>query len=318
MKNPAQNVQSQIYTYSLNRNKANNSIKIPAEKVICFSTSHIAFVDLLEKQNTICAISGSQYVYNETIRQKIETAEIPELGYGSALDLEKIAALKPDVIFAYGVDNNNLQEYQKVESLGIPVVWIGEYLEETMLGRSEWLKVFACFFDDLNFAETQFDSLANNYELLKDNISQFNSQKPLVLTGLPFQGIWYVPGEKSFLANLINDAGGELVIQNKNKRESSALSIEEVFKKGSEATVWLNLNNITSQEMILQSDSRFKNFQPLTKAKLYNNNKRKAGRDGNDFFESSVIHPDKALNDLINIFHKDSIKADELFYYEKL
>ncbi len=70
--------------------------------------------------------------------------------------------------------------------------------------------------------------------------------------------------------------------------------------------------------MILQSDSRFKNFQPLTKAKLYNNNKRKAGRDGNDFFESSVIHPDKALNDLINIFHKDSIKADELFYYEKL
>ncbi|HOE05944.1 MAG TPA: ABC transporter substrate-binding protein [Bacteroidales bacterium] len=315
---PAQNISETEYKYTLSRTNEPGCIHIPVKKVICCSTSHVAFIDALGKDGSICAVSGAPYIYNGKLVAKIRNGALPDIGYGAALDLEKIITMKPDVVFAYGVDNNSLQEFRKIQDAGIPVVWIGEYLEPEMLGRTEWLKFFACFYDCLHTAGVQFDSIASNYDMIKNNVAGMNMRKPLVLTGLPFQGVWYVPGENSFIAAAIRDAGGELLLTNPGRRESKPLSMEEVFAKAGKADVWINLNNISSREAIEKSDSRFCNFVPRHKARIFNNNKRMSAGEGNDFWESGVVHPDKVLNDLFCIFHGENCNSDSLFYYRKL
>lgn len=318
--NPSQHSKNNSFEYNLSRTSQHqaNTISIPVKNVICCSTTHVAFISALGKESSISGVSGGNHIYNNNVQLLYQQNEIKELGYDNSLNQELIISLKPDIVFAYGIDNRSLGNFQKIEQAGIPVVWIGEYLENQLLGRTEWLKFFACFYDCLDMASETYDSITNCYNNLSDNVSELYNTKPLVISGLPWQGVWYVPGGDSYMAHAIADAGGKYLFDNNSQRESIPLSMEELFDKAVNAKVWINLNNIHSKLEILQSDSRFNKFEPLHSAGIYNNNKRINENGGNDFWESGLIHPDKILNDLIMIFHQNDCPDDSLFYYKKL
>ena len=295
----------------------NEIINIPVTKVVCLSTTHCAFISQLNKSNTIKGISGLNYIYNDEIRSMIRNSQISEIGFDTQLNIEKIISLNPDVVFAYGIDNNGMSIFQKLDEIGIPIVYIGEFLETSPLGRTEWIKFFACFYDNFDYACEYFDSIESNYNLIKSKIDKNKSHSPEILTNLPWQGTWWVPGANSYFANFIKDAGGTYNIVNTKTKESVPLTIEEVFEKSKNAEIWLNPNQITRKKEIIEADSRLKNFKPLNNCIIYNNNKRTNIFGGNDYFESGILHPDIILQDLGIIFHDIETK-DKLHYYQAI
>ena len=292
-------------------------IRTPVEKIICMSTTYIAMIDFLGETETIKGISGSSLVSNTQVRKMLQKGEIHDVGYDQGLNFEEIIGLKPDLLMTYGVSGNHVSSVHKLENSGVKVVYNAEYLENTPLGKAEWIKFVGAFYGKEELAAQYFDSIANRYNSLK-NLTKSIRHKPSVLTGLPWKESWYVPGGRSFMANFINDAGGRFLWQDNNSRESFPLDLEAVFNKGMQADIWINTGSAGSLNEIADVDDRLANLRPFRNREVFNNNARLNQFGGNDYWESGVIKPQIILEDLIKIFHPDLLSGYKLYFYKKL
>ncbi len=319
--NPWQGAKNVEYKYYLSNKKlenhSSNVIITPVKKVVCLSTTHVGFLDLLGKTNSIVGISGSNFIYNKAMQERIEKGEIVDVGYEQNLNIELIISLKPDVVFVYGVQANIVSKITELEKLGIKVVIVAEYLEVEPLGKAEWLKFFAQFYEQNEFAQTEFDTIAKKYnELTRLVVNSKN--KPGILTNIPYQGVWYIPGGNSYFAKLISDAGGEFLWKQNNRKDSYPLGFEAIFLKQKQAKYLINPSSTNSINEILKIEPRLKNFECIKNKYIYNNNLRTKKNGANDFWESGVVKPDVILKDLITIFYPNSNKNKTLYYYKKI
>ncbi len=309
--------------YLVNREKENPSslagkrvIKTPVKRVICLSTTHLAFLDVLDENDAVVGISGSRYISNPEIRQRMELGKVPDVGYGQNLNYELMVNLKPDLVMVYGIGSEVTSYTGKLEELGIPVVMVAEYLEESPLGKAEWVKFIGALFEKKQKAAEYFQKIENEYNRLKTLVSD-KHEMPEVLVGSPYKDAWWVPGGNSYLANLIADAGGNYIGRNNSSHESYVISFENALAWGVRADFWINMGNLSSKKEILAADQRFENFAVFNNGKLYNNINRLSNHGGNDFWESGTVNPHLILRDLISIFHPGLID-EELVYYREI
>jgi len=183
-------------------------IRTPVERIVCLSTTHLAFLKILNETGSVAGISGIKYISNPEIRDRFEEGKIPDVGYGQNLNYELLVNQKPDLVMAYALGSEVTAYSQKLNELGIPVVIIAEYLEETPLGKAEWIKFVGHLFGKEQEAIEFFNNLEKKYLELK-KLTSYLSVKPKVMAGLPHKDTWWVPGGNSYLANLIADAGGQ-------------------------------------------------------------------------------------------------------------
>jgi iron complex transport system substrate-binding protein len=121
-------------------------IYTPVQRIVCTATSHLPLLDYLEESDKLVGFPSLDYVSSEKIRRRIDAGEVQELGVDMGLNIEKIAMLKPDLLMSYTM-TGDLGQYKKIQHLTIPVVINAEYLEEDPLGRAEWIKFMALFFN---------------------------------------------------------------------------------------------------------------------------------------------------------------------------
>lgn len=292
-----------------------NIIKIPVKKVVCLSTTYLGFIENLDERNSVCGVSTANLIYDSLLQKNVKSGKIREIGSFPNINIETIIALKPDIVFAYNLDGQTINQYEQLEKFGIKVVFVNEYLEETPLGRAEWLKFFAAFYAKNKLADEHFDKIKSQYLQLKNNIPK-NAKKPGVLVNIPFQGIWYLPGGDSYFANLINDAGGNYLWKNKKQSNSFIVSLEDILLKNDSIDILLNPGTVNSFSEILNTEKRINSMNFIKNRNVYNNNKRLNINGGNDFWESGVVNPNIVLKDLIQIFY--NLKHAKLYYYKKI
>lgn len=293
-------------------------IYTPVKNVVCLSTSHVALLDVLGETENITGISGSYYISNPRIREKIKNGEVIDVGYDQGFNYELLLQRKPELILVYGIGSEVSTQVRKMEDLGLKVFFVAEYLEASPLGKAEWVKCLAPLFGKEQQAEAFFSEIEKNYlELTK--LAEGAAQKPNVMVGLPFRDSWWVPGGKSYLANLIADAGGNYVGKDNPSHESYVISFENALGISASADIWINLGMVNSRQEVLASDERIGKFDIFNKGEIYNNNNRVSPEGGNDFWESGTVYPDKILADLIHIFHPE-LRDDTLglVYYKEI
>lgn len=294
-----------------------NIIRTPVERVVCTSTTHIAFIDVLGNSQTIIGVSGGDYIYNNNIKKRIKNDLVYDVGYGQMLDYEKLISLRPDLITIYNVDGEISPVISKLKSLKIPVVLVNEYSEQNILGQTEWLKFFGEFYDKQKISDEIFSSICSRYNNLKQ-IAAKTGNKPAVMLNMPWKGVWYIPGNNSNAAQLINDAGGAYKSINDENLRNFPTDISNVFISWSETKFWLNPGQAMSVNDIVLTDSRLAMFEPFKNKKIYNRINRISESGGNDFMESGVVKPDVILKDIIMILHPELNISDSLFFYKKL
>lgn len=323
--NPWENARNFIYSYYLipkiidiPDSLADRAIiRTPVEKVMVLSTTHIGFIAKLGLESTIIGVSGKDFVSNPIVRKGIEEGLVHDIGYDQNLNYELLLQLKPDLVMAYGIGSDVAAHLSKMKDLNIPVVINAEYLEETPLGRAEWLLFMGSFYNQTDRAQQVFNEIVMEYDSIKTLISE-GSHKPLILSGLPYKDSWWVPGGKSYMANLIADAGGDYIWKDNPSRESFVVSLENAMVKATQADLWINTGQTNSIQEILESDERFKIIPALQKKMVYNDNKQMNPTGGNEVWETGAANPQDLLRDLIHIFHPE-IKSDSAFhYYQKL
>jgi len=325
VKNPWQSADNIVYQYVL----ADSSIVIPSElkqytiirtpikRVVCLSTTHLAFIDCISVNKTVVGVSGSDFVYNDYFRKQIDQKKIIDVGYDQNLNYELVLSLKPDLVIAYGVGGEISGYMNKLKDLGINVVINAEYLEENALAKAEWIKFIAAFYNQSEKADSLFNDIASQYNDLLKIVKQKKST-PIVMTGLPWKGSWYVPGGNSYLSHLISDAGGTYLFKDNDSRQSIPLTLENVFSKAQNADIWINSDQAKSINDILNIDERLAKLKILKSKEIYNNNARLNRFGGNDYWESGIVNPHIILKDMIKIFHPFLMKEHEFVYYKKI
>ncbi len=323
IKNPWQGAEDVEYKYALvNKNEKNPKltenykiIRTPINRIICLSTTHIAFIDILEETESIVAVSGTDYVNNSKIRKRIDNNKVLDIGYDNNLNYELIISLEPDLVITYGVGGYVAGYNQKLNDLGIQTMIIAEYLEDDPLGKLEWIKLIGLFYDKEEQANEYFNRAMREYNKLLVLTEQIDN-KPKVLFGLPWKDAWFVPGGKSFMAKMVKDAGGDYIWKSNESRESLPFGIESIFANASDAEVWINTGSVNEKSDILKVDERFKSFEPFKNGKIYNNNLRINQFGGNDYWETGLIEPHIVLKDMIKIFHPNILPNHQLVYYK--
>lgn len=292
-------------------------IKIPINDLASLSTTHIGFLEALGQINKLIAFSGTRYIYSNEVASLVHANAIQEIGNEGGIDMELLVKLQPDIVLTYQTGDESYDHYEKMRSMHLIPVIDNEYLELTPLGQAEWIKFIAAFFNVSDKANKIFDSVALNYNSIKQRALDVE-RKPTVFTGLAYKGEWTLPGGKSFAANYLSDAGAQYLWYDNKQTGNFPISFEEVINKAQHADYWINAGSATSTAQVVAADPRYTFFDACSKYQIFNNYLRVNENGGNDYWESAIVYPDRVLSDLVRIFHPEINTETNFNYYIQL
>ncbi len=283
-----------------------------AQRVVCMSSSYIAMLDALGETSNIVGVSGKQYILNPAIA---DNASVKDVGYDTNLDYETLSLLNPDIVLMYGISADNSAVTSKLRELGIPYLYLGDYVEESPLGKAEWL---VCVAEIMGCAERGirlFEDIEERYNAVRNSVVS-SDNPPTVMFNLPYQDVWYMPSDDSYMVRLVEDAGGEYIYKGINPTGGSkGISLEEAYGLVSRADIWLNVGQCKSMEEVVAAVPSFVECSVVQRGAVYNNNLRLSEAGGSDFWESAIVHPDIVLSDLVSIIGGE---PRELYYFRSL
>jgi len=291
-------------------------VRQPIENVVCFSTTHLPFLELIDEESRLSGFPTIDYIYSEKIQDMARNGKIKDLGPSNEINFESLLELNPDLVFAFTM-GNELSMIRKIELSGIPMVLNADYLEDHPLGRAEWIKFIATFFDKDLEADSIFNEIEKAYLATKtamDNIEK----RPQIFTGVVYGDTWFMPGGKHYGTRFFNDAGGNYIWSDNNSGNILQLSFESVYEKAGNADFWIGTATYNSLKEIEQADIRYKDFKAFKTGNIYNYSARVSDKGGNAYFELGYARPDIILKDLAKIFHPDEMKGHQFYFYKKL
>lgn len=288
-----------------------------ASRLAVMSSSYVGFLACLGACDSVAAVSGKHFISDVTIRSRSD--EIVETGSDSAPDYEGLIAAEVDLALIYGVASRSPME-AKLEELGIPYMYMGEYLEPDPLGRAEWMVVLSEILGDREKGEAVFREIAGRYDSLKTLAASFPSDhRPAVMLNAPYGDVWYMSSAESAIVKMIEDAGGEYIYKDNYTNKPLPVSREEAFQLASEADIWLDTGSIGSLDELGRACPGFSSVKCFRNGMVFNNDARMSPGGGNEFWETSSARPDLVLKDLIGIFHPETAEdGSGLYYYRRL
>lgn len=288
-------------------------IRAGAERIVCMSSTYIAMLDALGQVGRVVGVSGMEYISNPHVLARRD--EIKDVG--AEINYESIVGLKPDLVLLYGVSDALAATTDKMNELGIPYMYVGDYLEESPLGKAEWMVVLSELTDCRAAGERVFGAVPERYDALKRLVSGV-TRRPAVMLNTPWNDSWMMPSVNNFVVRLIRDAGGDYIYPKNTSHSSVAIGLETAYGLIRKADVWLNTGRVTSLAELLAVDEKFSDAKAVREKKVYNNNLRLTPGGGNDYWESGCVRPDVVLRDLIRILHPELLEEGDLYYYRHL
>ena len=317
--NPLQGAKEVEMSYFISRNGeqaptgfTGPTIPAGAKRIVCMSSSYIAMLDALGQVNRIVAVSGIDYVSNPYILAHKDSIK----DMGPEMNYELLLGLKPDIVLLYGIGDAQTAITDKLKELSIPYIYMGEYLEESPLGKAEWMVVLSELTDSREKGIEIFSEIPKRYLSLKA-LTESVGQCPTVMFNMPWNDSWVMPSTKSYMAQLVADAGAEYIYKENSSNSSTPIGLETAYGLIQKADYWINVGSATSLDELKTVNPKFADAKAVRERTVYNNNLRLTPTGGNDYWESAVVRPDMVLRDLIHIFHPELV-PDSLYYYRHL
>ncbi len=293
-------------------------IDVPVDEVIALSTTTLPGLIELDVVDSLVAVDEFDYVNSEPIRTLIDAGAISEVGGEMGINVELTLAAEPDLVFAFAYGSPEYDAHPKLLEADIPTAITAGYMEQTPLGRAEWIKFTALFYNEEAAAQEIFSETATRYEALAQTTADVD-ERPTVFTSTMFGDAWTVSGGDSYFAQLLADAGADYLWSDDDSTGGIPLDFESVFERAADAEIWLpNTSFWASLDDAVAADERYAEFAAFEQGNVYNNNAQVNEFGGNNYFEAGVTNPDLVLADLIKIFHPALLPDHELVFFQEL
>lgn len=269
-----------------------------AQRIVAMSSTHIAMLDAIGEVDRVVGVSGIDYISNPDIQARRD--RIGDVGYEGNINYELLLSLDPDLVLLYGVNGASAME-GKLKELGIPFMYVGDYLEESPLGKAEWLVALSEVVGCRSEGEKVFAEIPVRYNALKQRVAENALDAPSVMLNMPYGDSWFMPSAGSYAVRLIEDAGGDYIYKKNTGNASTPVDMEEAYLLASAADMWLNVGMASTLGEVKAACPKFADTRCFLNGDVYNNNACTNAAGGNDYFESAVVHPDLLLRDLVKI-----------------
>lgn len=303
--------------FSSDNNQEVTIVRTPITRSVVFTTVHCALLYDLKAESAIKGVCDLQYISIPDVQQRAklpisDAHHVVNCGNSMSSNVEKIIDLKPETIMVSPFENSG--GYGKLDKLHIPLIEMADYMEESSLGRAEWMKFYGMLFGREKAADSLFNEVKSNYEQLKQK-AQTAKQTRSVFTERMMGNVWYVPGGRSVIGGLLQDARARYVFANDTHSGSVALSFESVLDRAGKADIWLfkyNEHPSTLQEL-LNENAGYGEFKAVKTHQVF-----ACDCTRQPYYEEVSFHPDRLLSDVIQIVHPDIAGFVPMHYYQRL
>ena len=291
-------------------------VTIPIKNIVVTSTTHIPSLEMLAVDQTLIGFPNLDYISSKKTRERINKGLIKELGKNEDINTESLIELSPDVVIGFAVDGNN-KTFNTLKKTGIPVLYNGDWTETSPLGKAEWIKFFAAFYNKEALANKLFSEIKTAY-LNAKKLALKAKNKPTVLSGAMYKDIWYLPQGKSWAAQFIADANGDYLWSDSEGTGSHSLNLESVLEKGEHAQFWIGPSYYTTMKQLKEAHAVYKQFDAFKNDQVYSFTHKVGDTGGLLYFELAPNRPDIVLKDMIKILHPELLPNHNLYFFDQL
>ncbi len=297
-------------------------VEVPVNRVISLSTTQLPNLLDLGQLEKLVAVDSGNYINTAGVLAMLQAGELAEVGNGASINLERVLELAPDVVLANGF-NPETDAHPVLLEAGIFTAINADWLEPGLPARAEWLKFIAAFFNEEAAAEALYAQLMADYDAaaaLAATVPDEERLTVLLNTFSPYSDAWIIPGQESWVGQLMRDAGVDYVLMDAvTGAVNQPFDFETVFEAGLDAPVWiLNRFLMGSLEALLADDERYAEFAAYRNDAVYNTDARSNEQGGNDYWETGLARPHLLLRDLMKIFYPQLLPEHDLKFHRRL
>lgn len=291
-------------------------IQTPISSVVVMSTTNIPVLEYLEVDEKLIGFPNTNYISSKKTRVRIDNGEIKDLNNDLQINMELLLDLQPHLVIGFSVNGND-KTLNQIEKFGIPVVLDGSWTEAHPLGRAEWIKFVAAFFNKQQEATRIFNNIESNYLKAKET-ALGTDKKPTVFSGSMIKDIWYVPGGKSFVAKFLEDANTDYLWKNNDSNGSLQLNFENVLEQAQNTDLWIGVGQFENKTQMKDQHKGYTYFNAFKTNNIYSYTNKVGPNGGLLYYELGPQRPDIILKDIINIAHPELLTDYENFFFKRL
>lgn len=292
------------------------SLTVPLQSIVVTSTTNIPFLEMLQVENTLVGFPHTDYVSSEKTRKLIDAGKVKNIGQNERLNMEQLIDLSPQAIVAFGVDNNNPM-IKNLEKSGLKVVIQADWMEQSPLGKAEWIKLYGALYGKEKEAKKLFDDIVKNYN---EAIELVANKKPeaTVLYGSMYQNQWFVAKGNSWVAQFMKDSKSNYLWADTEGTGSLGLSFEKILDKAKTAQYWIATGSFKTLEELNNNNPHYNQFDAFANKNIYTFESRLGATGGTIYYELAPGRPDLVLKDYIKIFHPELLPNYTFTFAKKL
>lgn len=307
-----------------------DTVRTPVERSAVFIAPHCQLMYEMGCQQVIRGVCDLDYINIPDVKKRAASAgkasvgnSIVDCGSSMAPDIERIIALKPEVILLSPFENSG--GYGKLDKLHVPIIEAADYMESSPLGRAEWMKFYGMLFKkDGNApktalaascepkADSLFAKIEKEYLKLKAEAAGYPKGLS-ILTERKTGNVWYVPGGQSTIGILLKDANARYIFEDDEHSGSLAMSPEQILAKGKQVDVWAFKyfgGAPLSQAQLFQEYDGYKALAAFSRGNIY-----QVDTSTVPYFELTSFHPELLLREFIILAHGE--RFGKLRFYKK-
>lgn len=297
-------------------------MKFPS-RAISTSTTHLSFIADIEASDYIKGFTQTSMISSQMWKSRIQDKKLDNLPL--ALNVEHFIKGKYDLLLTYpesSFDDLIAAFYSKSDLREVTLLPVVEYLEESALGRMEWIKFFGAIFNKNQQAKKLFTERETKYLQVVSQIKKLNNKtRPKVILGEVLNNKWVYPSSKSDFISICNDLNLDVIrpmISSSIRKNIGPdfFHLEEMLSIVNKADYWILTSAYFDKNDLLKKHSLYKNFSAKTIISL--SKKKNSNQLYHGFWEEGINRPDILIQDLAHYLYPEAFAKYNGVWFNEL
>ena len=288
-------------------------VRVPLRRSVVFTSVHAALAAELGAEGQLAGVADLKYMKVPFVQQGVASGRLVDCGDGMAPLVEKIIDAGADAILLSPFENSG--GYGRLEDIDIPLIECAEYMEPSPLARAEWMRFYGMLYGREREADSLFAVVDSCYHAQQE-LARTGKEQPSVVVDKMAGSVWYVPGGRSTIGQMLADAQCRYPWAGDQNSGSLQLPFETVLERAGQSDLWLlrydSPRSLTMDELLSEKDG-YRMMRPVGLGTVWACNVSTSM-----FYEETPFRPDLLLQDFITILHPDIPNRPELRYYHKV
>ena len=290
-----------------------NLVHVPLQRSVVFTSVHCALIEQLQAEGQVAGVADLKYIKVPFVQEGVRDGRLADCGDGMSPLTEKIIDVQADGLLLSPFENSG--GYGRLEDIDIPIIECAEYMEASPLARAEWMRFYGMLYGQEERADSLFREVERSYKALQQ-LAKTGSERPTVVLDKMAGPVWYVPGGRSTIGQMLADAQCQYPWADDTSSGSLQLPFEAVLERAGQSQLWLlrydSQQPLTKKTLLSEQDG-YRMMRPVADGNVYACNVSTSM-----FYEETPFRPDLLLQDFIHILHPDIPNQPSLRYYHKV